>query len=255
MGPLRSIRRQWKRWALGSVATVVVLVVGVPFAYIHFIEGKAPAPLRLSSLPATTATTATTGTTGTTSTTTSVASNASTGGTVALDGAWKVTSGSQAGYRIKETLFGQSNTAVGRTTAVTGTITIAGATVTAGSFSVDMTKVASDQSERDGQFQHRIMDTSTYPTATLTLTQPIQLSTLLADGVQITANATGDLLMHGTTKSVTFQVAARRSGAAIQVSGSITITFADWKISNPSGGPATTEDHGILEFLINFAHS
>jgi hypothetical protein len=60
--------------------------------------------------------------------------------------------------------------------------------------------------------------------------------------------------MHGTTRTVTFQLPARRSGATIQVSGSVPITFADWNISNPSGGPATTEDHGILEFLINFAH-
>jgi hypothetical protein len=56
------------------------------------------------------------------------------------------------------------------------------------------------------------------------------------------------------TKSVTFPVTARRSAGTIEVSGSIPVVFADWNISNPSGGPATTEDHGILEFLINFAH-
>jgi hypothetical protein len=37
--------------------------------------------------------------------------------------------------------------------------------------------------------------------------------------------------------------------------GSIPITFADWNISNPSGGPATTADNGTLEFQINFAHA
>jgi polyisoprenoid-binding protein YceI len=68
----------------------------------------------------------------------------------------------------------------------------------------------------------------------------------------VTKEATGDLAMHGTTRTVTFHVTARRSGATIQVSGSIPITFADWNISNPSGGPATTEDHGALEFLLSF---
>ena len=34
-----------------------------------------------------------------------------------LAGTWKVGKGSTAGYRVQETLFGQSNTAVGRTTA------------------------------------------------------------------------------------------------------------------------------------------
>ena len=99
------------------------------------------------------------------------------------------------------------------------------------------------------------METSTYPTATFTLTQPIDLGSLPADGVETTKNATGKLTMHGTTKSVTFPVTARRSGATIQVSGSIPIVFADWNISNPSGGPATTEDHGTLEWLLNFAHT
>jgi hypothetical protein len=61
-------------------------------------------------------------------------------------------------------------------------------------------------------------------------------------------------MMHGVTKSVTFQVSAKRASGTIEVSGSIPIVFADWNISNPSGGPATTEDHGILEFLINFTH-
>jgi polyisoprenoid-binding protein YceI len=232
------------RWAVGVVAAGVVLVVGGPFVYIHFIEGKAPAPLSLASEPSTTTATAGTGT-----------SSAASGATVAVDGKWNVASASQAGYRIKETLFGQSNTAVGRTTAVTGSITISGTSVTTGSFSVDMTKVSSDRSQRDDQFQNRIMDTSSFPTATFTLAKPISLTTVPADGVQTTAMATGNLMMHGVTKSVTFQVTATRSGATIEVAGLIPITFADYNISNPSGGPATTEDHGTLEFLINFTHA
>jgi polyisoprenoid-binding protein YceI len=248
MNLLTSVRRHWRRWSIGVVATIVVLGVGGPYVYIHFIEGPAPAPLALSTAPiGTTGTTVAGATSGTTGAATSAGSS-----TVAVDGPWKVTSGSQAGYRIKETLFGQSNTAVGRTSAVTGTIAISGTTVTSGKLSVDMTKVASDRSQRDDQFQNRIMDTAQFPTATFTLTQPIQLDTLPADGVQVSEKATGNLTMHGTTKSVTFTVTARRSGTTIQISGSIPITFADWNISNPSGGPATTEDHGILEFLVNF---
>jgi len=49
------------------------------------------------------------------------------------------------------------------------------------------------------------------------------------------------------------KLAAQRSGNTIQVSGSIPITFADWSIPNPSFGPVTTQDHGTLEFLVNFA--
>ena len=41
--PRTATRRHWKRWVVGSVLAVVVLVVGVPYVYIHFIEGSAPA--------------------------------------------------------------------------------------------------------------------------------------------------------------------------------------------------------------------
>jgi hypothetical protein len=90
------MRQRWRRWVLGAAAAALVLVVGGPFVYIHFVEGKAPAPLSLSSEPTTTTVGATTAANGTTGT------SVSTSGTVSVDGVWKVSSGSQAGYRIKE---------------------------------------------------------------------------------------------------------------------------------------------------------
>jgi hypothetical protein len=57
------------------------------------------------------------------------------------------------------------------------------------------------------------------------------------------------------TRTVAFKVTGSRSGGAIEVSGSIPIRFADWGIPNPSFGPVTTEDHGILEFAINFTRA
>jgi len=249
-----ALGRKVTKWIIGGVVVVVIVAVGVPFVYIHFIEGKAPAPLRLSN-----STTTVAGAASTASPATTAAGGSSSGSSgsssSSVDGTWSVASGSQAGYRIKETLFGQSNTAVGRTSAITGSITIAGTTVTAGTFSADMTKVSSDQSERDGQFQGRIMNTSKYPTATFKLTQPIALGAIPADGTTVTANATGDLTLHGTTKSVTLAVQAKRSGATISVAGSIPVVFADYGVNNPSGGPATTSDNGTMEFLINFSHA
>jgi polyisoprenoid-binding protein YceI len=229
-----------QKWLMAAVAAVVVIVVG-GFIAIKAVEGGSKKVLTLPTV------TTVAGSTNTT--------DGSSSGTVDVDGTWKVSSGSTAGYRVQETLFGVSNTAIGRTSAVTGSIDISGTTVSAGSFSVDLTQVASDRSERDGQFQGRIMDTSMYPTATFKLTKPVDLSTLPSNGVKVTESATGDLTMHGVTKSVTFSVTAQRNGSAIQVVGSIPITFADWNIANPSGGPATTGNTGTLEFLLNFTHS
>ena len=231
-------RTKWL--AVGAVVVVVVVVGG--YVAIRAVEGGSKAAL---TLPAVTTTTSGGG-----SSSTSGSSDTFTAG-----GTWKVSSGSTAGYRVQETLFGVSNTAVGRTTAVTGTITISGTTVTAGSFTVDLTKVTSDRSERDSQFQGRIMDTADFPTATFKLTQPITLSSIPDNGVQVTEMATGDLSLHGVTHSETFSLKAQRNGSQIQVNGSIPITFSDWNIDNPSGGPASVGTSGTLEFLLDFTHA
>jgi polyisoprenoid-binding protein YceI len=228
------------RWTVAGVVAVAVLAVAGPFVYINFIKSDAPAPL-------TAATTAPT-----TPATTQAGQSASDG---SIAGTYSVTSGSQAGYRVKEVLFGQDAEAVGRTSAVTGPIPIDGTRVTAGDFSVDLTTVQSDESRRDNQFQGRIMDTATYPTATFKLAQPIELSSLPADGATISAKAQGQLTLHGTTRQVTVDVSAQRSAGSIRLSGQIPVTFADWNIPNPSFGPASTEDHGLIEFLLVLARA
>lgn len=240
-------KRSWLRWLIGGIVVVLVLVVGGPFVYIHFIEGPAPAPLSLSTAT-TPPTTAKSGTpvSGTT---------AATDKSGSLDGVWKVGSGSTAGYRVKEDLFGQHAEAVGRTSSVTGSMTIAGTQVTKGSFTVDMTSVTSDRSQRDGQFQGRIMDTATYPTSSFVLTTPIQLAPVPKDGVIKTYPATGKLTLHGTTKTVTIPLNTKRSGNVIQVQGILTITFSDYNIDNPSGGPASVGNSGQMEFLLQLQQS
>jgi polyisoprenoid-binding protein YceI len=71
----------------------------------------------------------------------------------------------------------------------------------------------------------------------------------------VSVPATGDLTLHGTTKSVTTTVTAKRAGGTIQVNGTIPVVFADYGIPNPSFGPASTDDHGQVEFLVSFVRS
>jgi polyisoprenoid-binding protein YceI len=235
-------------WIAGAVVAVVVLVVGGTFVYIHFISGPAPAPLSLksasSSAPSSQAPA-------------SPAATTAPGGGAAsgtLAGSWRVASGSVVGYRVNEVLAGQNNVAVGRTSDLSGSMTVTGSTVTAATFTVQMATIKSDESQRDGQFNGRIMDTSTYPTGTLKMTAPISLAPVPADGVIRTYRATGDLTLHGRTRPVTFPLQAERTSAGIEVSGSIPILFADWGIANPSfSGFVTTQNHGELEFLIKFS--
>jgi polyisoprenoid-binding protein YceI len=62
---------------------------------------------------------------------------------------------------------------------------------------------------------------------------------------------TGNLSLHGRTRPVTFTLRAERTGGTMQVSGSIPVVFARWNIGNPSFGSfVTTQNHGVLEFLL-----
>ena len=111
-----------------------------------------------------------------------------------------------------------------------------------------MTTVVSDESRRDNQFNGRLMDTATFPTATFVLTAPIELGAVPADGTPITATATGDLTLRDVTNPVTFDVQAQKDGDAVQVVGSTDIVFADYGIPQPDAPGITTQDHGLLEF-------
>jgi len=242
----------WKRWTVIGIAAAVVLFVGGPFVYIHFIQGEAPAPLALDS-PTPGAPDPTGSGSGSGSGPGSDSGSGSGSGEVAADGTWTVGPDSVVGYRIKETIFGQSNEAVGRTSDITGSLTIGGTQVTDASFTVDMTTVTSDESRRDDQFNGRIMETSSFPTASFELTEPIDLGAIPANGSQQTYQAAGELKLHGVTNAVGFEVQAQRTGSNFQVAGSIPVTFADYGVGNPSFGPVTTEDNGVLEFALSFS--
>jgi polyisoprenoid-binding protein YceI len=220
------------RKAFYALAALAVLIPGGTYAYINWIRDDAPPPLSLpTDAPPTSAGAQATG---------------------SIEGSWRAAAGSRAGYRVKEVLFGQRAEAVGRTERVTGTMTITGTTVAAVDLTVDMASMTSGESRRDGQFRGRIMDVSRFPTSTFRLTQPLSLSAVPADSSPVRVTATGDLTLRGTTKRMDIPLEARRNGARIEVTGSLPVVFADWGIPNPSFGPATTEDNGVLELLVVF---
>jgi polyisoprenoid-binding protein YceI len=139
---------------------------------------------------------------------------------------------------------------------VTGSITLAGATVAAAEFSADLTTLKSDDDRRDGQLSRQGIQTSQFPTATFKLTQPIHLGTLPADGKTISATATGDFTLHGVTKSVQIPLQAKRSANEIVVTGSLPILFADYNIPKPNSfAVLSIDDHGTMEFQLLFTKS
>jgi len=175
-------------------------------------------------------------------------------------GTWTVTSGSQAGYRVREQLasLAAPSDAVGRTSAVTGTVTLAqsasGDSVTAASVTVDVSKLSSDQARRDQRIHSQGLESDRYPTATFQLTTPIALPATAASGQAINVSATGALTVHGVTRTVTIPIAARLTGSKIELVGSITFPFSQFGMTPPSiGGFVSVQDNATMEFQLLLA--
>jgi polyisoprenoid-binding protein YceI len=225
------------RIALIAVIVAALAFVGGPWIYINVFRDDAPAPLADTTTPVDSGVD-----TSVADTIPALPSDVS--------GTWTVTAESVAGYRVEEILFGQNVTAVGRTNAVTGSFTFEGESLTSAAFDVDMATIESDDSRRDRQFASRIMDVATYPTATFVLGAPIILPDGALTGTPVTIDATGDLTMRGTTRTVTITLNASLTTEGIDVRGEYEVVFAEWNIPDPSLPGISTEDRGILEFRL-----
>lgn len=216
-------RRRWLRWIAVAAVAIVVLVVLAAWAFVKF--GPTTAPLALPAGPA----------------------SAPAG---PVDGSWTVASGSIAGFRVQETALGMSNDAVGRTSAVAGSVVISGDRVTSATVRVDLAAITVS-GKRQPQFTTSLR-TGQYPDATFTLAAPVTLSPAFAAGTTTSLTAVGELVMNGTTRPVTVSISARRDGTTLQVAGSIPVTFSAWHITGPGGFGflGSLADHGTAEFLL-----
>ncbi len=254
------LRNRWLLIGVGSI--VVALLAGGAYGFSYlFLRPEAPAAVGLeSALPSPSASSDATASADPGASATAPASPSGTSGE-GLDGTWNVDpsigsfadfSGSFVGYRVDEELANVgAATAVGRTADVTGSLTLDGSTITAVEISADLTTLQSDESRRDGQLKRQALETDQFPTATFSLTSPIDLGAAPVDGQVIQATAAGDLTIHGTTKSVEIPVEARLSGDVVTVTGSIDILFSDYGISRPTSfAVLTIADHGTMEFQL-----
>ena len=239
---------------------VAILAVGVGgyLAYDNVLRGDDTAPLALSTpAPSDAATSAPTAASSGAATTES--------STPAVDGAlagtWTVTADSQAGYRVRERLanLDAESDAVGRTSDVTGTITVAetadGAQLTAGEIGIDTSTITSDEDRRDNRLRSEGLQTDQFPTATFVLTQPVDVPAAAGAGTPTDVTLVGDLTLHGVTKSVEIPAQAQLTDGQIQVAGSLTFALADFEITAPNVGGfiISIADEGALEFLVVFA--
>ena len=176
-----------------------------------------------------------------------------------LAGTWNITEG-EAGYRVRETFLRQQadTDAVGRTSGVSGSLTIDGApgalVITAGSIVVDMTTLESDESRRDNQLRGRGIQTDSFPTSTFEIRGPVALPAELGSA-DVAVTLPGTLTLHGVTQDVEIAAQARvEADGSVVVAGSLPILFADYDIEAPSiAGLIAVQDNGVMEFRVVLA--
>ena len=253
------------------VAVVAILLAGLILVggygvWYLFLRPAGPAAVGSTALPVPSAAVASAPATAASATAASAtAASTSAGQGAGIDGTWKVDpaiqgsdgSTSFVGYRVQEELAGfGANTAVGRTSAVTGSMTIAGTHVTDATFEADLTGLTSDDQNRDRQLGNQGIQTNQFPTATFKLTSPIDLGSVPADGREISVTAKGQLTLHGVTKDVEIPLKAKLSGDVIVVGGSLPITFADYNIEKPNSFKVLSiDDAGTMELQLFFTKS
>ncbi|MGO3147419.1 MAG: YceI family protein [Leucobacter sp.] len=174
-----------------------------------------------------------------------------------ISGTWDITDGSTAGYRVNEVLNGTDVTVTGRTSEVTGSLTISadGRTLEAAEFTVDVASIETDRSQRDAYFREQAINVAEYPEASFALTEPVTVETVPDAGEVVTVDATGELTIAGVTKQVTVSIEVRSDGSTTELAGSIPVTFSDFGVRAPSLGFVKVEDHGFVEFQLTAAKS
>jgi polyisoprenoid-binding protein YceI len=227
------------------IAGVVVLVLALGGGYLLFTSrtSDSPPPAALDPAPPTTTGQAT----GTTQA----------DGAATPDGTWQVSDdgSSYVGYRVREqlTFLDSPNEAVGRSSAVTGTMEVAGDTVETVRIEADLTQLTSDETRRDNAIRQRGLESERYPTATLELAEPIQLATAPVQGQEVRGEGRGRLTVHGVTREVDLDLQGRWSGETIQVVGQLPVKMSDFQIEPPRFGPVVSiEDSLAVDFNLVF---
>jgi polyisoprenoid-binding protein YceI len=216
--------RRRLRIVLLAVAAGAVLVVAGGYLALKLTGDDAPPPPTLSGAPA--------------------ADGAAEGGAER----WRPLGGQGTfvGYRVNEEYLGVGvRSAVGRTSAVTGTVTVDGDRIESADLTADMRRVVSDQSRRDDTLRYRGIETDRYPTSRFTLSAPVTLAPRAGP-------AKGTLTLHGRRAPIDVTVRGQRvAGGRLELVGSAPIEFARFGIDPPSvAGIVSVRDHGVLEFRL-----
>jgi hypothetical protein len=239
---LRPSRPKTKRGMAFTIGggLAVVAVIALAFVYFVLFPTSSPKPLALSASTGATPVSAST----------------------RLAGTWKIAPGSVAGYRVREKLgfLPAESDAVGRTSAITGSATVAESkdvvTISRASFVVAVDTLKSNESMRDQHIRTIGLQSDTYPKATFVRSSPVTLPASALAGQTIHTSVTGVFNIHGTSRREIVPLQMRLSNSSIKAVGSLTFPWAEFNMTAPSvGGFVNVTNRATMEFELALARS
>jgi polyisoprenoid-binding protein YceI len=148
----------------------------------------------------------------------------------------EIADGSTAEYRVREQLarLDFPNDAIGRTTSVTGSFSIAGdgSIQPGGRLRVDLRDIRSDTDRRDNFLRENTLETARFPYADFVPTRIEGLPTLPASG-PATFRLVGDMTIHGVTKELAWDVEATFAPDSVNGEASTRFPFATFDMTIP----------------------
>jgi polyisoprenoid-binding protein YceI len=223
-------KRRW-RILLGLLIVLVIAAVAVaPWAFRNYLEGAPEPAFALAS----------------------GARPASTG----INGSWTVQPGSQAGYRAEQKLLWQMVDVNGRTSRVTGHAEVTESRLVWAEFTVDVASIASAHHGRDERFRGTdVMDAAKFPTAQVTVSAPVDLTSVPNDGRAVDVTVPIHLTLHGVSRPASADTTIARNGDRVDVAGAIPVRFYDYNVSPPKpfASLLAVQPIATIEFLVHLA--
>ena len=224
---------------VAAFSALVLLATGGAYAYYFTGLRSVPVPLSLSSFG-------------------SNGSNANTS-VDGLVGRWTVTSGSLAGYRVKEELVGVTakHEAVARTSDVTGELTVrpgsSGLQVNGLRFVVQLSSLQSvdavaghNVTNRD-RAVGRALDIQQFPEAVFTAST-VAVPARIAQGETAGVTLPGTFTVHGVTRPARAIAQVRAAGGQVQAAGSIAFDMTQFGVIPPHVPFAQSDAQVTVDF-------
>jgi len=176
-----------------------------------------------------------------------------------LAGKWKVATGSEVGYRVREQFINQPSQteAVARTNRVSGgmQVRLSGATYLASSidFVADLNALTSEDRyatfqayQRDFFVRRVYLQTDLYPDAEFKADSAVIAVNLTPGPVKL--DVQGKLTVHGETRSITTELTAQVNGNEIEMAGSVSVDMRDYNVSVPDISFTKAQPAVVIEY-------